>query len=40
VDGEIVWSRRLDAGVKFLRSWRFSGMTAARKPDRGVTVVT
>jgi hypothetical protein len=30
--GEVVWSRRLDAGVKFLRGSGFSGMTVARKP--------
>ena len=31
-DGEVVWSWRRDAGVKFLRSKRFSGTTVARKP--------
>ena len=30
--GEIVWSRHRDAGVKFVRSKRFSLMTVARKP--------
>ena len=33
-DGEIVWSRHPDAGVKFVGSKRFSGMTVARKPGR------
>jgi hypothetical protein len=31
-DGEVVWFRRRGAGVKFVRSKRFSGMTVARKP--------
>jgi hypothetical protein len=30
--GEVVWSWRPDAGVKFVRSKSFSGMTVARKP--------
>jgi hypothetical protein len=33
--GEVVWSRRPDAGVKFLRSESFSRMTVARKPVTG-----
>jgi hypothetical protein len=35
-DGEVVWSWRLDAGVKFLRSKllaSFLGATVTRKPD-------
>jgi hypothetical protein len=31
-DGEVVWFWRPDAGVKFVRSKRFSGATVARKP--------
>ena len=31
-DGEVVWFWRPDAGVKFLGSQCFSGMTGARKP--------
>jgi hypothetical protein len=30
--GEVVWSRRPDAGVKFVRGKRFSGTTVAIKP--------
>jgi hypothetical protein len=31
-DGEVVWSWRRDAGVKFVRSKCFAGATVARKP--------
>ncbi len=31
-DGEVVWFRRPDAGVKFVRGKRFSGMTVTIKP--------
>src|SRR5882757_10941433 len=31
-DGEVVWFRRRDAGVKFVRSKRFLRATVARKP--------
>jgi hypothetical protein len=31
-DGEVVWSRRPDAGVKFVRSKHFSRAMVARKP--------
>jgi hypothetical protein len=34
-DGEVVWFWRRGAGVKFVRSKRFSGMTVARKPFTG-----
>ena len=34
-DGEVVWSWRPDAGVKFVRSKRFSGATVATKPVTG-----
>ena len=40
-DGEDVWFWRLDAGVKFVRSKRFTGATEARQPDlRGATVIS
>ena len=32
-DGEDVWSWHLDAGVKFLRSESFSGVTVAKEPE-------
>jgi len=34
-DGEVVWFWRPDAGVKFVRGKRFSGMTVATKPVAG-----
>jgi hypothetical protein len=32
-DGEVVWSRRLDAGVKLATMLRIAPATEARKPD-------
>jgi hypothetical protein len=32
-DGEVVWSGRLDAGVKFAMMLRITRMTVTRKPD-------
>ena len=40
-DGESVWFWHPDAGVKFLGSESFSGMTVARKPGhRGERVIS
>ena len=43
-DGKDVWSWHLDAGVKFLRSESFSGVTVAKEPEHrgehGVAVKT
>ena len=39
--GEVVWSWRPDAGVKFLRGYRFSGATVTKKPGhRGEPVIS
>jgi hypothetical protein len=38
-DGEDVWARHPDAGVKFLGSEGFSGMTVAKSPVAEVSTV-